>query len=274
MFTLGSNIVGAELDHPDNAGLACLLVGLSPWDGGNALCDLSGKTAGAALAGGAAWAGTPYGQSGLSLNGSSGYATATPKLAGATAATVAGWFRGVWAGSYQILFEYSPDGLATNGGFVVYADNGGGVLTVGCNDGSASTARLVARPATGAWFRLAASFDLSQPGASKIRCWLNGLPAPFTGSPSTSNVTGTVGAYTLNIGCRNAASLFFADRIAGLSVSAVARSDAWAARDYEWSQDPQRDPRFRRTSTRSLFVVSAGVPTTCYVPAFAPGWGW
>lgn len=46
------------------------------------------------------------------------------------------------------------------------------------------------------------------------------------------------------------------------------------ALDFRWSASLSTDPRAYRPSTRSVWVTTAGVATTTYVPAFASGFGW
>lgn len=273
MWTLGSHIIGIEDSHPDNAGLACLLVGLPPTDGGGTLYDLTGKTAGATLQGGATWAGTPHGQSGLAFAGGTNamraISASNPNLPvrATDSWTIAFTHR---TRSYVSLAQYfgfggalpatGSDGVGRN--TLSYSDNYyfWGYNTADFNTGV--TFHTDGVPHRVVWVGVG---GVSQ---TSISLYVDGvLRAAASRSLSDALNYAVVGG----------------GHVAGNAPDAVVwdcsvRSGAWGAsavaRDYEWSQDPSRDPRLRRTSTRSLFVTTAGVPSYSFVPAFAPGWGW
>ena len=261
MFTIGSNIVGAELDHPDNVGLAFSLVGLSPWDGGNTLYDLTGKTAGAALGGGAAWAGTADGTAGVT-----GGITATiPYLGYAPGVSFgASWwfaftFRPVtYPNSFNPVVDDAArllSGFVGPGGVPSFGYAQWGTLALGGTYRIVRTYQSTGTQLVGGAERLYVNGARTGGGATDTT-WSAAFALSFGGNPS-----GGGGAFTAVY-----------SRIEFGSGRAI--TDAGAARDYEGSRDAHRDPRFRRLSTRSMFVTAAGVPAACYVPAFAPGWGW
>lgn len=249
-----------EWGHPDNAGLALWLLGINNFAGGQQWPDLTGRTSGASLVGGPAWVGSPYGQSALASTGTQ-YSTtvAVEALFGSApvAVSVAWWqyvssagpssgamwggvagggelsaqfFGGTWfvgsraPGSYgDIRLQLASDSASAPAGWSRYYAYVSLGLTALYRDGRV----LASRSDSGT------VLDLSSSGPMR----LNGNPA--FGSP----LVGTTGGWRL-------VANPFGDP-AGL-----------AARDYEWSQDPGRDPRLRRLSSRAWLIGTGGGGTT------------
>ena len=256
-----------EWGHPDTAGLALSLVGL-PGAIGNTWADLTRKTAGATLAGGAAWAGTPFGQSGLLLNGSTGYCNTGLRYSGsANSVTVAVWVRSDVVGNDAHVANINYDGSTVPIDLNVGAAPGTTGDGFGFFDGGWRKSGMTTDVrGDKRWHRVAGTYD-----GTTLAYYIDGrldASSVYTGTIPTGN------ANTLDLGRYAAgATAYFAGAMAGALVVFRAASPAWIARDYEWSQDPQRDPRFRRASTRSLFVTAAGVPTTSYLPGLVCGYG-
>ena len=257
-----------EWGHPDNTGLALSLVGL-PGAIGNTWVDLTRKTAGATLVGGATWAGTPYGQAGLRIAGGTQWAQGgTAALQSGNRVTVATWVspavlsRGdivtQWAtgGDTQSLWNLLSGLAAGKPQFYV------GTATGNFNSGTGAGTMVVGR-----CYRVVGTYD-GATAAVYLDGQFQSSGAGVTTLPTTTTTPLRVGNNIVGDGQLNGS-------VAGVTIlTGVAASPGWVARDFEWSQDPQRDPRFRRTSTRSLFVTAGGVPTTAYLPAVACGWGW
>ena len=274
MFTLGSNIVGVDFDHPDNAGLACLLAGLPPADGGRQLYDLTGRTAGATLAGGATWSGTPFGQQGLSLAGSQYADAGTLPNAFAAGVTVAAWVNAAAAqtGSNFYTVVSARNGADNSTPFSLDVNKGGGKYRFYCNNGGFNVWEG-GTPVAGVWQRVVVAYAPGGPPAVTV----NGVPQAVAQTSGGSSPAVLYTANPLRVGGffnSSGADLTWLGQLADVRVYGRGVAPGSAARDYEWSQDPTRDPRLRRLSTRSLFVTAAGTPASSFVPAFAPGWGW
>lgn len=254
------HIVGVDWSHPDNAGLALLLLGL-PGRVGSTWADLTGKTSGATVETGAEW-------------GWAGVVAAGGKGVAGVPIPYAGWVSGVTYGrSYWLAFTLRVH--AFTGVALPLLDDAGRVFSSFYNASGAPSyefsgwGTLVA----GRRYRLVRYMLANNLSASSY-VGVNGVQ-----SATGSNAVWGTGGVALSFGgnpssgsTANASTrVDYGDIQFGLG-----RIDAgWIARDYDWSRDPARDPRLRRVTGASYFVAPAAPGGgSAFVPALAAGWGW
>lgn len=161
------------------------------------------------------------------FNGSNQYGTIALDLSAYSTLTLAFWlYADVWktsAGQYDVIFEFTTDGQANNGGFHIYSGNDvgsteglnvahrGNVGTSIANFGAAS------RPATGAWHHYAAIYDFSL-STNEVNLYVDGVLKTASSRPGNSNNTGTFANSTLYIASRAGSSLFVDCKLADIGI--------------------------------------------------------
>jgi len=116
---------------------------------------------------------------GLALNGGSSAAIASVPLdlSAYNAITVSAlvYLRDV-SGPDHMIWELTSDGLATTGGFALYAASGGGKFETGHHgDVGMSATGWLTVPANGTWSHIAVVHDFSAPAWVEMRFFLNGV---------------------------------------------------------------------------------------------------
>lgn len=119
---------------------------------------------------------------GLALNGGSSAAIASVPLdlSAYNAITVSAlvYLRDV-SGPDHMIWELTSDGLATTGGFALYAASGGGKFETGHHgDVGMSATGWLTVPANGTWNHIAVVHDFSAPNTSEMKFFLNGVEKP------------------------------------------------------------------------------------------------
>ena len=243
-----------ETDHPDNTGLALRLLGLPGLTGGPRWPDLTGKTAGATLLGGASWAGSTLG-----LNGTGQYADTTSIIPSSQGLYVSCRFRQTAASTYVL-------GLAGLVGTYHNASQNSWMLRLrGQQLELAGGGSLVGGTTVlNRWTHAAAIW---LPGGGTT-LFLDGQPV------ATGNVAMTDPVAAVKIGVDFLTDpRYFTGQIDAVNVQVGIFTANVVARDSEWSRDPGTDLRLRRLSARAYLLPSAAPVTTTWIPAFAPGGG-
>jgi len=130
-------------------------------------------------------------------------------------------------GQFDMLFEFTPDGAANNGGFNVYnhgLSSDQFTMARQCNGGVQSRSFQV-RPSAAQWNVISASWDNFEADTAadplQFRLWFNGIRFPGIVIPANGNSTQIPTPFansTLNILSRNAASLPTTGDIAGIFI--------------------------------------------------------
>lgn len=109
----------------------------------------------------------------------------------------------------DLLAEYSPNYNSNNGAFLCDPCAAGGNWQIGLRSTSI-VARSFTRPSTGAWHHFAFVYDTST-ATTRFVAYVDGVSQTLIGSGNVAS--GNFGTYNLNVGSRNAASLFLAATI-------------------------------------------------------------
>lgn len=256
-----------DRSHPDNAGLRLCLLPDQAFAGGSTWLDATSQNLGSTLQNGAA-SGPPLWQ-GSRLRTASGNYVATPLTDFSSSGSI------VWdtltTGAYNdnafCGFWGQSNGSSPYFDAQKYVDNN---YYIGWNGAGGDQRVVVAATA--------ATFPTNKPtryaftwisgGVSKLYC--NGVLIGSNGGTTTTTNMGIQFAY----GRQGGISVVYVNgslgelRIYGMAVDANV-----VARDYEWWQVPDRDPR-RAYIRRRFWSVSAPVTPTAFAPAFQPSfWG-
>ena len=246
--------------HPDNDGSAFYLSGLSgiPGVGGASRrwpgLTKTGRTEGAALVATPTWVnGAAPGLQAVAFNGTTQGGSVNLDLSGTSKITVSFWlWQDAFDASDDLCMEFTANQNANAGGFYLDPNSSsfGGRFEVKCAGNVGLTAHF-AKPSAAAWHHYIVLMDTTVASNSTIPAiYVDGVAQSLT---YVGGGGGTIGAFansTLNLMCRNSASLFNAGRMAGVVIVQRLVDAAGASRTYRGALNPQADPRFNWIETR------------------------
>lgn len=226
-------------DHPDNAELRGLYLRHPALPGSSSLMpDFSVRHRDAVILNGPPVDFAPGGQLGWKLNGSDQAATAY-NPSGADGLTIAFWWKTTSASSNWVAVGwYDRIWIGLSAGKLTFFTNGG-----------QSVQESVASANNGKWHRCV---GIHLGGVSKV--FVDGVE-----KASASKTLYTTPITTVGIGqFGNNASFRFPGSLAGIRIHAKGFPPDWAARDYQYSQSLETDPRIRSFSKRYYTIAAGG----------------
>lgn len=250
-----------DWSHPDNQGL--VFWGLTPQAaaGGTHLNDLTGKTAGGTLTPTSVpptWSSGPGGQAAVLLDGQTQYGSlgTQPQLQLQFPITIAAWVRPILSKDYNAILAYTSTFSNSTTAYSLVLQSSGSVY---CDTQNTSPATASGFVAANVWQRLVAVI-----GLTGVTFYLNGgtkksFVSGTAGTPSYTGKTLQIGTY-ISGGSSPLWNGHFSGQIAGVRIQSGAVSDGWVQRDYDWSLNPTRDPRYRRVGNRFGAVGANIVP--------------
>lgn len=125
---------------------------------------------------------------------------------------------------FDMALEFTEDEFSTNGGFVFDPDHSAGVVEIAHRINVGHNAKHYTRPSAAAWHHYAVVFDATQPEADEVTAYLDGAFWTPASHPNSAENTGSFVSSTLNVMCRNGASLFGDGDMAHLAVYKTALS--------------------------------------------------
>lgn len=152
---------------------------------------------------------------------------------------------------FDLAYEFTAEWFTTNGGLQMCPDMNDGTLSIAHRGNVGNNQKLYTRPSAGAWHHYAIVHDFSQAATDEITAYLDGVLWTPSSQPDTSNNTGSHASSTLNLMCRNGASLFGAGDMAHPAVYKQALSAGRVLAHYNAGLGIVDPP--------SLFVVQSGL---------------
>lgn len=261
--------------HADNAGLNVWLAGIPPLDGGKYLYDIAPANRTATLTANPNWvAGPTQGQRAVSFNGTTQCGSVPLDLSGTSKITLSFWlWQDAFDGSDGLCMEFTANQNANDGGFYLDPNSSSfaGRFEVKTGRDTGLQAHF-ARPSAAAWHHYALGMDCTVASNSTIPViYVDGVAVSLTYSGGSGGRIGAFANDTLNIMCRNSASLFNAGRMTGLRIVPRLLDAGTAAQYYQWANAPLTDPRFNRVeSRRSIRATAAAAASPTLL---LNGWG-
>jgi hypothetical protein len=131
-----------------------------------------------------------------------------------------------FANNNDLALEFTADAGTNAGGLLVDPNHDSGNFWVLLNGNAGTNGKYYTRPSGGAWHHYAFVFDQSQDFADEVTSYLDGALWTADSQPQTTGNSGNFASSTLNVMCRNGASLFGAGRMAHLAIYKAALSEA------------------------------------------------
>jgi hypothetical protein len=139
-----------------------------------------------------------------------------------------------FANDDDLALEFTANWNSNNGSFLVNPNQSAdGTFAVGVRNGGVTNRRSYTRPSEDAWHHYVLVLDHGQAAADTVKVYIDGAFVSSFGWPAQANTTGNFANSTLNLMCRNGASLFGAGDLDELAVYKTALSEARIEAHYD-----------------------------------------
>jgi hypothetical protein len=173
----------------------------------------------------------------FSFDGTDDFGQVSLDLSDTQVVTVEMW---LWWDSFgtgfDLAYEYTADWNLT-GGIVFDPDHSDSVVSIGHTGNVGQNEKMYTRPSAAEWHHYAVVHDFTQAAANEITAYLDGALWTPSSQPQTANNPGSHVASTLNLMCRNGASLFGDGDMAHLAIYKSALSAGRVTAHFEAADD-------------------------------------
>lgn len=145
----------------------------------------------------------------LSFNGTSDFGQIPMNLSASKTITVDFWLKwSSYANNDALAMEFTPNFNNTSGGFLVDPNSSYGKFAVSIGKGGSRNVAAFARPSVGAWHHYSFVLDTTQPGATTITPYVDGLPVAYTNQGYGATGAGNFANSTLYLMSRGGTTLY------------------------------------------------------------------
>lgn len=244
-----------ETSHPDNAGILLAFLNLPGMSGGARWLDATGRTSGGTLS-----------STGLTLPR---WEPGGLRFDGSTQSVTGGQFATTSVTNWSAAVTLQTDNSDTRVALTVTDQADGWIGTLGGQG----------------WLVSSSSNNFLTGGTPQNNIpqrvagdYVNGILSLYVNGVriATGARAGGTRATSIVLGRYATGGFFFRGLIGNPRIRSGIPDRDWAARDYEWTLNPSRDPRLRRLSGTAYFTPMSSAPMAgTYLPGFvgiAPGW--
>lgn len=179
----------------------------------------------------------------LAYNGTSNYASVPINLSSTSQVTSSFWINRTYGTTDSTLQEYSANFNSNITTFGLFPDDAtdcgaAGEFMIGINGNNGYNQPCYDQPSSGAWHYFTVVYDLTQPLASQVTLYIDGVLQPNVGFVNENLDSGQFGNYTLYMGARGGTTQFSNGTIDEARISTTARQADWVQTEYNNQSSP------------------------------------